>query len=114
METIRKNNDRRKYPRLPMGNVISVAMLDERDQLVVGKDVSPGGIRFEAVGLDFELGQRLEVTFNVADRTVVVMGRVAWAIDVDPITVEVGLEFLDIDPFDLEHIQDEFQQLVAS
>ncbi len=102
-----QSQDRRKYARLPTGHMISVAMVDANDQLVVSKDVSPGGIRFEAVGLDFDLGQVLRVTFNVADHTVVALGRVAWATDVDPITVEVGLEFLEIDAVALELIQEE-------
>jgi len=94
--------------------MISVAMVDSTDQLVVGKDVSPGGIRFEAVGLDFDLGQLLRVTFNVADHTVVALGRVTWATDIDPITVEVGLSFLEIDPVALEMLQEESGNLVLS
>jgi len=113
MEMTKVKPDRRKYSRLPMGHVIAVALVDEREQLVVSKDLSRGGIRFEAIGLDFELGQKLRVTFNVADRTIIATGRVAWAIDLDPITVEVGLEFLDIDPFDLERIRDELEPTAA-
>jgi hypothetical protein len=39
------------------------------------------------------------VTFNVGDRqTVVAIGRVAWLTKMDPITLDVGLEFIEIDP----------------
>jgi hypothetical protein len=114
MEDSKSGQERRKYPRLPTGQMISVAMVDAGDQLVVGKDVSAGGIRFEAVGLDFDLGQLLRVTFNVADHTVVALGRVTWATDIDPITVEVGLSFLEIDPAALEMLQEETDNLVLS
>ena len=40
----------------------------------------------------------LRITFNVGDQTVVAIGRVAWATDVDPISMEVGIEFIEIDP----------------
>ncbi len=114
MENSKSGQERRKYPRLPTGQMISVAMIDAGDQLVVGKDVSVGGIRFEAVGLDFDLGQLLRVTFNVAEHTVVALGRVTWATDIDPITVEVGLSFLEIDPGALEMLQEEADNLVLS
>lgn len=114
MENSKSGADRRKYPRLPTGQMISVAMVDSVDQLVVGKDVSAGGIRFEAVGLDFDLGQLLRVTFNVSDHTVVALGRVTWATDIDPITVEVGLSFLEIDPQALEMLEEEAGNLVPS
>jgi hypothetical protein len=114
MENAKSGEERRKYPRLPTGQMISVAMVDAADQLVVGKDVSAGGIRFEAVGLDFDLGQLLRVTFNVAENTVVALGRVTWATDIDPITVEVGLSFLEIDPAALEMLQEQTDNLVLS
>ncbi len=34
----------------------------------------------------------------VDDHTVVAVGRVAWATETDPITTDVGLEFVKIDP----------------
>ena len=60
--------------------------------------MSVGGIRFQAVGRDIELGGVLRVTFNVGDQTVVAIGRVAWTTEIDPITLDVGLEFIEIDP----------------
>jgi hypothetical protein len=64
--------------------------------------------------LDFDLGQVLRVTFNVSDHTVVALGRVAWAIDIDPITVEVGLEFLEVDPTALELLEDESESAAVA
>ena len=58
----------------------------------------------EGLGPDegMELGNVLRVTFNLGDRTVVAVGRVIWATDIDPITLEVGIEFIDVDPMALE------------
>ena len=90
-------SDRRKYRRIATDQVISFAPVDTRDLLGVGRDVSPGGIRFEAVGCEIALGDVLRVTFNVGEHTLVAVGKVVWATDVDPITTDVGIEFLEID-----------------
>jgi len=89
---------RRKYLRIPTDQVISFAELDQPDQLAVSRDVSTGGIRFEAVGCEINLGDLLRVTFNVGRRTIIATGRVVWAVETDPITQEVGIEFHEIDP----------------
>jgi hypothetical protein len=90
--------DRRKYRRIATDQVISFAPVDRRDLLGVSKNLSAGGIRFEAVGCEIEQGHVLRVTFNVGDHTVVAVGTVVWATEVDPITTDVGIEFLEIDP----------------
>lgn len=90
--------ERRKYHRIGTDQVISFAEVDHSDQLAVSKDLSKGGIRFEAVGIEIELGDVLRVTFNVGDHTVVATGKVVWATDTDAITQEVGIEFHEIDP----------------
>lgn len=97
MQPIEKN-DRRKYGRLATDQVISFAPVDTRDLLGVGRNLSLGGIRFEAVGCEIDLGDVLRVTFNVGEQTVVAVGRVAWSTEIDPITMDVGLEFIEIDP----------------
>jgi len=90
--------ERRKYQRIGTDQVISFAPVENRDLLGVSRNLSSGGIRFEAVGCEINLGDTLRVTFNVGDHTVVAVGRVAWATDMDPITTDVGLEFIEIDP----------------
>jgi hypothetical protein len=37
----------------------------------------------------------------------VAIGRVVWATELDPITLEVGLEFIEIDPSALELLEAE-------
>ncbi|MFK7897566.1 MAG: PilZ domain-containing protein [Myxococcota bacterium] len=90
--------ERRKYHRLGTDQVISFAELDRTDQLGVSKDISAGGIRFEAVGIEINMGDVLRITFNIAQQTVVATGTVVWATDTDPITQEIGIEFHEIDP----------------
>ncbi len=98
--------DRRKYRRIATDQVISFAPLDSRDLLGVSRNLSTGGIRFEAVGCEINLGDVLRVTFNVGEHTIVAVGTVVWATDTDPITTDVGIEFADIDPEALALLED--------
>jgi c-di-GMP-binding flagellar brake protein YcgR len=93
-----KATNRRKYQRVSTDHVISFAPVEARDLLGVSRDVSAGGIRFEAVGCEMHLGDVLRVTFNIGDQTVNAVGRVCWAVDLDPITTDVGIEFIEVDP----------------
>ena len=90
--------ERRKYRRIRTDQMICFAQVDKRDLLGIGRDMSIGGIRFEAVGCEIELGEVLDVTFTVGDETVDAIGRVAWLTEIGPATLDVGLEFIEIDP----------------
>jgi len=105
--------ERRKYQRIATDQVISFAPVETRDLLGVSRNLSMGGIRFEAVGCEINLGDALRVTFNVGDHTVVAVGRVAWATEMDPITTDVGLEFIEIDPAAMQ-LLDEMTAVEAS
>jgi hypothetical protein len=48
----------------------------------------------------------LRVTFNIGDHTAVAVGTVIWATEMDPITLDVGIEFLEIDPDALRLIEE--------
>jgi hypothetical protein len=93
-----KERERRKYRRIATDQVISFAPVETRDLLGVGRNISAGGIRFEAVGCEINLGDTLRITFNVGEHTVVAVGKVVWATEMDPITTDVGIEFVEIDP----------------
>ena len=101
-----KDRDRRKYRRIATDQVISFAPVDTRDLLGVSRNVSPGGIRFEAVGCEINLGDVLRVTFNLGEYTAIAVGTVVWATEMDPITMDVGIEFLEIDPSVLRLIEE--------
>lgn len=106
-------NDRRKYSRIGTDQVISFAPVESRQQLGVSRNVSAGGIRFEAVGCEIETGEVLRVTFNVYDRTVVAVGRVVWATEMDAITTDVGIEFIEIDPAALQLLEESMDAALA-
>ena len=101
------SSERRKYHRVGTDQVISFAEVDTPDRLAVSKDLSTGGIRFEAVGCELELGDTIRVTFNVGEQTVVAVGEVCWATDLDTITSDIGLAFLEIDPSALRLLEDQ-------
>jgi len=90
--------ERRKYHRIGTDQVISFAEVDRPERDALSKNLSTGGISFEAVGIEINLGDVLRVTFKIGDHTVVATGQVAWATDTDSITQEVGIEFKEIDP----------------
>ena len=102
--------ERRKYPRISTDQIISFALVESEDRLAVSRNLSSGGICFEVVGCEIEQGEVLRLTFNVLDDTVVAVGRVAWATDVDAFTQEVGIEFIEIDPFALTTIERAFAE----
>ena len=98
--------NRRKYHRIGTDQVISFAEVDSPDRLAVSQNLSIGGIRFQAVGCEISLGDTLRVTFNVMKQTVVAIGQVVWATETDPISTEVGIEFIDIDPIALRLLEE--------
>ncbi len=106
-----ESSDRRKYPRLATDQVISFAPVDHRDALGLGRDVSASGMRFEAVGCEIDYGDVIRVTFNLGERTVEAVGKVVWATELDPITTEVGLEFIEIDPSALRLLEEHSEAL---
>ncbi len=103
---VEKTKNRRKYNRIGTDQVISFAPVDSRDLLGVSRDVSSGGIRFEAVGCEINLGDVLRITFSIGENTVVAVGHVIWATELDPLTTDVGIEFIEIDPMALRILED--------
>ena len=101
--------DRRKYHRIGTDQVISFAKLDQGDRLATGRNVSSGGIRFEAVGCEVDLGEILRVTFNLGEQTVTAVGKVAWATDTDPLSIDIGIEFIEIAPEALQLLEEVFE-----
>ena len=94
-----KGQQRRKFSRIETDQLISFTAVGAESGLAQSRDVSLGGMRFEAVGCHLMIGDLLRVRFNVADETIEAVGRVVWTQSLDPITTEVGLEFALIDPW---------------
>ncbi len=101
-----EKSERRKYRRIGTDQVISFAPIDQRDLLGVSRDLSSGGIRFEAIGCEIHLGDLLRISFNVGEQTVVAAGTVVWATEVDPLTTDVGIEFVEVDPAALRALEE--------
>ncbi|MBW1882163.1 MAG: PilZ domain-containing protein [Deltaproteobacteria bacterium] len=98
--------EQRKFHRIATDQVISFAEIDRPELLGVSKNISTGGISFEVMGVEINLGDILRVTFNVGDQTIVASGEVVWATDTDPITQEVGIEFHEIDARAIRLLED--------
>ncbi|MCC6641191.1 MAG: PilZ domain-containing protein [Deltaproteobacteria bacterium] len=94
----RPARDRRKYPRLATTQMVAVARVDDARRFARGHDLSLGGIRFQVVNLEISLGELLRITFTVDGEELDVLGRVAWATEVDAFTTDVGLEFVEAEP----------------
>jgi hypothetical protein len=105
--------DRRKYPRIPSSDVVSFSEVEKSHKLGVARDFSPGGIRFFAMGCEIELGKVLEVNFYVGPTFISAVGRVVHATEVDGLTNDIGLEFVELEPVAAalirEHYKEEFQ-----
>lgn len=90
--------DRRKYPRVMTESLVSIARVDSPGMLASALDLSAGGIRFQCVGLDLELGETIRVELTLNRQTVCVVGELVRVTDLDGFTQEVALTFLHIDP----------------
>jgi hypothetical protein len=92
-----QNTERRKYPRVRTDSVVSIRPLDASERLAHALDLSLGGIRFECVGVELEVGHDVSVTLTLGDRTAHVVGRLVRVTELDAFTQEVALAFLESD-----------------
>jgi hypothetical protein len=88
--------DRRKYRRVLTDDVIAVHRVKAGTQLGSAVDLGLGGIRFQLPGLECEVGDFLEVTFNLGESTAVIGGKVIRVTEVGPLVQEVVVQFLEI------------------
>ena len=70
------DQDRRKFTRLAIKELVSFSPFGRSSGLGQGGDVSQGGIRFTAVGCEFQCDELVRVSFNVGSQTVDAVGRV--------------------------------------
>ncbi len=96
--------DRRKYPRVRTGVVVLLRRIEGRTRLARGVDLGIGGIRFQCVGHDVEIGEWIAAKLILGDDTVVVVGKAVHVTNVGR-TQEVALAFERvIDPEALERL----------
>ncbi len=92
--------ERRKFQRIPMEQIVSFSHLGQLDQMGQGINLSTGGISFQVVACEINLGDQLRLDFSIMGKVVSATGTVVWATEVDALTLEVGLEFAEIGPRD--------------
>jgi hypothetical protein len=98
-------DERRKYPRIPTDQVLTIAPAGRAEVDGRGRDVSSGGIQFQVIGCEIALGETLTVTFEMGYESIVVSGRVVWATETDAWTTDVGLEFERTDAVALAQLE---------
>jgi c-di-GMP-binding flagellar brake protein YcgR len=99
--------DRRKYPRVKTEALISIARVDEKDLVARTVDLSLGGLRFQCVALEVDLDELLRVALKVRDREVSLIGKLVRITDLDELTQELALAFVEVDAAALELIEAE-------
>ena len=97
MVTDRSTFDRRKYPRVRTSRSCRSRAWTRARSLAHALDVSIGGIRFQCVGLEVDLGETLRVQLTIGDRTIQVVGKLVRVTDLDGFTQEVALSFTEVD-----------------
>ena len=88
---------RRKYPRVKTEAVFSVTRLDTSDGVAHVVDLSLGGIRFQCVGLEFEVGEMLRVSLNLSGIEMNAIGQLVRITQLDAFTQELALAFVEVD-----------------
>jgi hypothetical protein len=94
--------ERRKHPRIQSDQTFTVTPFAGRAMMAQCSDVSEGGMRFGVVGSTLRAGDLVRVTFNIGAETVEAIGSVLRVQALDPITSDVSLEFVRVDPWAAE------------
>jgi hypothetical protein len=102
-------SNRRKYPRVATETMVSVARVGSSDLLGWSLDVSPGGIRFQWVGLEVEVGELLRITLDLGGHQASALGKVVRVAQLDAIAREVALAFVEADARTLELIENHLE-----
>jgi hypothetical protein len=101
--------ERRKHPRIRSDQTFTVTPFAGRAVMAQCCDLSAGGMRFGIVGCTLRVGDLVRVTFNVGAETVGAIGSVLRIKELDPITSEVSLEFVRLDPWATQLIEQALQ-----
>jgi len=91
--------NRRKHPRIRSDQTFEVIPFAGRATMAQCCDVSAGGMRFGVVGCTLRAGDLVRVKFNIGVETVSAIGSVLRVRELDPITSEVSLQFVRLDPW---------------
>ena len=89
-------SERRKYRRVRTDSVLSIRRIDSAEVVAHALDLSLGGIRFECVGIEVEVGETVAVDIMLEGSTVSVLGRLVRVTELDAFAQEVALAFLEM------------------
>ncbi len=98
--------NRRRYPRIRAEAVLGIHRVDGATQRAETPDLGVGGVRLQCSGLEVDIGDVIEVTIQLADRSVTLKAKVIRLGHPDLLVQDVALEFLDVDPKTLERLYD--------
>jgi hypothetical protein len=100
--------DRRKYPRVRTDAVAAIERVDSPNVVAYAVDLSLGGIRFQylGTGLEFEIGELVQMTVNLGDSDVSAAGEIMRIEDLDTSAHELAVAFAELDARTLELLQD--------
>ena len=101
--------ERRKHPRIRSDQTFTITPFAGRAMMAQCSDVSAGGMRFAVVGCTLRAGDLVRVTFNIGAETVEAIGSVLRTADLDPITTDVSLQFVRLDPWAAELLEQTLQ-----
>ena len=101
--------ERRKHPRIQSDQTFTVTPFAGRAMMAQCSDVSAGGMRFGVVGCTLRAGDLVRVTFNIGAETVEAIGSVLRIQALDPITTDVSLGFVRLDPWAAELLEQALQ-----
>lgn len=79
-------------------SVVSIERIAKPRGIAHALDLSMTGVRFQCVGLDLDPGENVRVQLNLNDTTVSVVGTLVRVTELDPISQEVALAFVEVDP----------------
>ncbi len=101
--------ERRKHPRIQSDQSFTITPFAGRAMMAQCTDVSAGGMRFGVVGCTLRAGDLVRVTFNIGTETVEAIGSVVRVQELDPITTDVSLGFVRLDPWAAELLEQALQ-----
>jgi hypothetical protein len=93
--------ERRKYPRVQTDDIVAIHHARVGTQFEKSVDLGLGGIRCQVPGDQFSVGDTVEITFRVRDRTATGVGQVIRATHGDPLRQEIAVEFARLNGYTL-------------
>ena len=101
---------RRKYSRVRTDVLFSIARVDSGNALGYAVDVSLGGIRFQVVGLEFQIGEVLRVSLDLDGTEVSALAKLVRITPLDAFTNELALAFVEVDATTLKLLEDYLEE----